>query len=79
MRRDAFRPDGPTRLRRAAEVKGGPPSRAGTAATRTHAQRRLRREHGEDGEDPPLDRSEHRGTAPLFSLSTGVARPLPEN
>ncbi len=35
---------------------------AGTAAARSHAQARLRAEHGEHGEDPPLTRSEHRGT-----------------
>jgi hypothetical protein len=36
------------------------PLGAGTAAARSHAQRS---EHGEHGEDPPLDGPEHRGTA----------------
>ena len=38
------------------------PLGAGTGAARSHAQRPLGREHGEHGEDPPLARSEHRGT-----------------
>ena len=45
------------------------PLGAGTGATRSHAQRPLGREHGEDGEDPPLARSEHRGTHHNRSLS----------
>jgi len=35
---------------------------AGTGATWTRADPPLGGEHGEHGEDPPLDRSEHRGT-----------------
>ncbi len=35
----------------------------GTGPARSHAQARLRAEHGEHGEDPPLPRSEHRGTS----------------
>jgi len=50
------------------------PLRGGSGATRSHAQRarhrpgggegcrRKAREHGEDGEHPPFDRSEHLGT-----------------
>ena len=61
--RDALRPDAVWRLRRAAEGKGGASWGAGTGPARSHAQARLRAEHGEHGEDPPLARSEHRGTA----------------
>jgi len=39
------------------------PLGAGTGATRSHAQPPFGGEHGEDGEDPPLVRSEHRGTS----------------
>ena len=39
------------------------PLGAGTGATRTHADPPLGGEHGEHGEDPPLARSEHRGTS----------------
>ena len=50
------------------------PLGAGTGATRSHAQRPFGREHGEHGEDPPLARSEHRGTrtdlAKASALST---------
>jgi hypothetical protein len=38
------------------------PLGAGTGATRSHAQPPLGGEHDEHGEDPPLARSEHRGT-----------------
>ena len=37
------------------------PLGTGTGPARSHAQARLRAEHGEPGEDPPLARSEHRG------------------
>ena len=40
------------------------PLGAGTAAARSHAQPPFGGEHGEHGEDPPLDRPEHRGTCP---------------
>ena len=60
MGRDALRPDAPRRHRRAAEGKGGRrPGPQPRAATRS---RPLGGEHGEHGEDPPLARSEHRGT-----------------
>lgn len=35
---------------------------AGTGPARSHAQPPFGGEHGEHGEDPPLARSEHRGT-----------------
>ena len=38
---------------------------AGTGAARSHAQRPLGREHGEHGEDLPLERTEHRGTGSM--------------
>lgn len=38
------------------------PLGAGTGPARSHAQPPLGGEHGEHGEDPPLARSEHRGT-----------------
>ena len=38
------------------------PLGAGTGAACSHAQARLRAEHGEHGDDLPLARSEHRGT-----------------
>ena len=56
--RDAFRPDPSATHQRAAQGKGGAVSRR----DRSHAQRPFGREHGEHGEDPPLTRSEHRGT-----------------
>jgi len=59
MARGVPRPDASRRLRRAAEGKGG----AAWHRDRTHAQPPLGGEHGEHGEDPPLARSEHRGTA----------------
>ena len=59
MGRDAPRPDATRRLRCAAEGKGGGAWRR----DRSRAQARLRAEHGEHGEDPPLARSEHRGTS----------------
>ena len=73
--RDAPRPDPSGAPRRAAEGKGG----AAWRRDRSHAQPRTApgfgREHGEHGEDPPLVRSEHRGTCPqaravFGSLST---------
>jgi hypothetical protein len=41
----------------------------GTGPARSHAQPPLGGEHGEHGEDPPLARSEHRGTG--FRLERG--------
>ncbi len=58
MRRDALRPDASRWLRRATEVKGG----AAWRRDRSHADPPLGGEHGEHGEDPPLDRSERHGT-----------------
>ena len=67
--RDAFRPDAFWWLRRAGAVKGGRrPGPDPRAATRSP-----KGEHGEHGEDLPLDRPEHRGIAQasrLFVLST---------
>jgi len=49
------------------------PLGAGTGPARSHAQPPLGGEHGEHGEDPPLARSEHRGTQAAWAgkLSTG--------
>jgi len=55
--RDALCPDPSRAPRRAAEGKGG----AAWRRDRSHAQRPLGREHGED---PPFARSEHRGAYP---------------
>jgi len=73
MGRDALRPDAFRRLRRAAEGKGG----AAWRRDRSHADPPLGGEHGEHGEDPPLARSEHRGTPVARgseSYPQGVAR-----
>ena len=53
------------------------PLGAGTGATRTHADPPLGGEHGEHGEDPPLARSEHRGTSlhPCRGAETRVRGP----
>ena len=48
------------------------PLGAGTGPARSHAQRPLGREHGEHGEDPPLARSEHRGTSGAFQRENRV-------
>ena len=67
--RDAFRPDALQRPWRAGAVKGGRrPGPDPRAATRSP-----KGEHGEHGEDLPLDRPEHRGTTQasrLLPLST---------
>ena len=49
----------------------------GTGATRTRADPPLGGEHGEHGEDPPLARSEHRGTSlhPVRGAEMKVVRP----
>jgi len=52
----------PSRRRGAQRRARAAPLGAGTGATRSHAQPPLGGEHGEHGEDPPLARSEHRGT-----------------
>jgi hypothetical protein len=54
----------PTARRGAQRRARAAPFGAGTGATRSHAQPPLGGEHGEHGEDPPLARSEHRGTQP---------------
>ncbi len=53
------------------------PLGAGTGATRSHAQPPLGGEHGEHGEDPPLARSEHRGTYPQAEPFLAVCPHLP--
>ena len=56
--RNALRPDGSCRPRRAGPVKGG----AAWRRDRSRAQPRAAEgEHGEHGEDLPLDRAEHCG------------------
>lgn len=62
--RDVPRPDPFRALRRAAEGKGG----AAWRRDRSHPQPPFGGEHGEDGEDPPLARSEHRGTYPGYAV-----------
>lgn len=63
--------------RRAAEGMGG----AAWRRDRSHAQPRAApgfgREHGEHGEDPPLARSEHRGTYPQAEPFLAVCPHLP--
>jgi len=60
--RDALRPDTSTTARRAAEGKGGAAWRRDRTRAQPRAAPGFGREHGEHGEDPPLARSEHRGT-----------------
>jgi len=62
MGRDAPRPDATRRLRRAAEGKGAAAWRRDRSRAQPRAAPGFGREHGEHGEDPPLARSEHRGT-----------------
>ncbi len=62
MGRDAPRPDASWRLRRAAEGKGGAFWRRDRSRAQPRTAPGFGREHGEHGEDPPLARSEHRGT-----------------
>ena len=67
----------PSRRPPAAAARGGGQGRpkAGTGPARSHAQRPLGREHGEHGEDPPLDRSEHRGITQAGRLPTLSPKP----
>jgi hypothetical protein len=60
--RDALRPDISAPARRAAEGKGGAAWRRDRSRAQPRAAPGFGREHGEHGEDPPLARSEHRGT-----------------
>ncbi len=62
MGQDAPRPDASRRLRRAAEGKGGAAWRRDRSRAQPRTAPGFGREHGEHGEDPPLVRSEHRGT-----------------
>jgi len=60
--RDALRPDTSVTARRAAEGKGGAVWRWDRSRAQPCVAPGFGREHGEHGEDPPLARSEHRGT-----------------
>ena len=68
--RDALRPDTLCPARCAAEGKGGATWRRDRTRAQPCAAPFWAREHGEHGEDPPLARSEHRGTQPNVSSTS---------